>query len=61
MALYIGNSKKLKFILGGHLFNVNFFTSSSQPITNGVRLLSSDGYVLKDSKGLYLTSKKEGE
>lgn len=59
MALYIGNSKKLKFILGGHLFNMNFFTS--QPITNGIRLLSSEGYVLKDSKGLYLTSKKEGE
>ena len=61
MALYVGNSKKLKFNLGGHLLNLNFFTPSSQPITNGVRLLSSEGYVLKDSKGLYLTSKKESE
>lgn len=61
MALYIGNSKKLKICLSGILYNLNFFTSSSQPITNGIRLLSSEGYMLKDSKGLYLTSKKEAE
>lgn len=61
MALYLGNSEKLKFNLNGFLYHLNFFTSSSQSITNGIRLLSSDGYVLKDSKGLYLTSKKESE
>lgn len=59
MALYMGSNKKLKFILGGIIYNLNFYTS--QPITNGIRILSSEGYVLKDSKGLYLTSKKEGE
>lgn len=61
MALYLGNSKKLKIVLGEFKHSVNFFTPSSLPITNGVKLLSSEGYVLKDSNGLYLTSKKEGE
>lgn len=61
MALYLGSSKKLIINLNKSLYNLNFFTTSSHLITNGNRLLSSEGYVLKDSKGLYLTSKKEGE
>ena len=60
MALFLG-SKKKKFNFGRSSFDLNFFTSSSRPITNGIRLLSSDGRTLKDSKGLYLTTKKEGE
>lgn len=29
------------------------------PITNGIRLLSSEGYILTDSNGLYLTAKED--
>lgn len=55
MALYFGNSKVkinsnyLKYIL-------NLY--SSIPIINGVVLKSSDNYILKDSKGLFLTTKE---
>ena len=44
MGLYLGNSENLKV-------NLN------NTITNGIRLLSSDNYTLKDSNGLYLTVK----
>jgi hypothetical protein len=53
MGLYIG-SKKRKISLDGAAFHLNLF--SINPITNGLKLLSSDGYILKDSNGLYLTS-----
>ena len=58
MALYLGSSEKQKVILDGKTYYLNLY--SSAPITNGTRLLSSDGYILKDSSGLYLTF-KEGE
>lgn len=61
MALYLGSSDKLKVNLNGFLLHLNFLTSSSQPVTNGIRLLSSEGYILKDSNGLYLTTQKEDE
>lgn len=57
MALYLGNSEKLKVILNNVVYNVNLY--STAPITNGVRLLSSEGYILKDSNGLYITAKGE--
>lgn len=56
MAVYVGNSEKLKITLGDLACYINFF--SSIPITNGIRLLSSEDYVLKDSNGLYLTTKE---
>ena len=59
MALYLGNSKKLKVNLDGVKYYLNFL--SKIPITNGVRLTSSDGSILKDSNGLYLTTKEESE
>ena len=58
MALYLGNDK-VKVNLNGLLYDVNFH--SEIPITNDIRLLSSEGYILKDSNGLYLTAKKEDE
>lgn len=58
MALYLGNNK-VKINLNGVVYCLNLF--SENPITNGIRLLSYDGYRLKDSNGLYLTTKKEGE
>ncbi len=58
MALYLGNSEKLKINLDDIIYVLNLYSTTS--ITNGVRLLSSEGYILKDSNGLYLTT-KEGE
>lgn len=57
MALYLGSSEKLKINLDGIAYYLNLF--SEIPITNGVRLLYSEGYILKDSNGLYLTTKEE--
>lgn len=59
MALYLGNSEKLKVKLDNIVYNINLFSSTF--ITNGDLLLSFDNYILKDSKGLLLTAKKEGE
>jgi hypothetical protein len=56
MALYLGNSEKLKININNAIYYLNLF--STTPITNGVRLLSSENYILKDSNGLYLTSKE---
>lgn len=58
MALYLGSSGKLKINLNGVIYNLNML--SAEPIINGIRLLSSEGYILKDSNGLYLIA-KEGE
>ena len=59
MALYLGNSNKLKVILNGTVYKFNLF--SGTPITNGIRLLSFDNYILKDSNGVYLTVEKGSE
>lgn len=58
MALYLGSSGKLKVNLNGVIYNLNMLSAES--IINGIRLLSSEGYILKDSNGLYLIA-KEGE
>lgn len=55
MGLYLGNSEKLKVNLNNVIYRFNLFAEI--PITNGIRLLSSDNYTLKDSNGLYLTVK----
>lgn len=55
MSLYLGNSEKLKVNLNNIIYRFKLF--SENPITNGIRLLSSDNYTLKDSNGLYLTVK----
>lgn len=57
MALYLGSSDQQKVILDGVVYRFNLFTST--PITNFIRLLSSDNYTLKDSNGLYLTVKED--
>lgn len=57
MALYVGNSDKQKIILNGVVYNFNLYTTI--PITNFIRLLSSDNYTLKDSEGLYLTVEED--
>lgn len=56
MALYLGESKisinnnRIKYLL-------NLF--SEVPILNGLVLLASEGYLLKDSNGIYLTAKED--
>jgi len=56
MALYLGSEKvnvnlnKIKYIL-------NLFSKTS--ILDGIILLSSDNYILKDSNGLYLIAKED--
>lgn len=57
MALYLGSSEKLKININNVTHYLNLFFEA--PITNGIRLLSSDGYILKDSNGLYITTKEE--
>jgi hypothetical protein len=53
MALYLGEDK-VKINLNGISYCLNLF--SETPITNGIRLLSLESYILKDSNGLYLTA-----
>lgn len=55
MALYLGGNK-VKANLDGFVYCVNLFTATL--ILNGIRLLSSESYILKDSSGLYLTAKE---
>lgn len=56
MALYLG-SDKVKINLENIICHLNLF--STPPITNGVRLLSNDNYILKDLNNLYVTSKED--
>lgn len=56
MALYLGSYGKRKIIINNVVYNLNLF--STTPIINGVKLLSSDNYTLRDSNGLYLTAKE---
>ena len=53
MALHLGNSEKLKVYLNHTQYRLNIY--SSDPIINGIKSLSSDGYILKDLDGMYLT------
>ena len=55
MALHLG-SEKVKLNLNGVLYNLNLY--SSTPIVETIRLLSSEGYILKDSNDLYLVPKE---
>lgn len=56
MALHLGNSKKLKIYLNGVAYCLDVVLKT--PVDRGIRLLSSEGYLLKDSSGLYLTIKE---
>lgn len=57
MALYLGSNKKI-ININGASFNLHIY--ETEPIITGIKLLSSDNYVLKDLNGLYITI-KEGE
>ena len=55
MALYFGSNKQ-KLSSNDSLFRMNFYTTTT--VVNGIALLSSDNYMLKDKNGLYLTAKE---
>lgn len=59
MGLRLGTSEKIKISKGGSLIRLDIYTI--KPITNGVRLLSSEDYTLKDSRGIYITTKEDKE
>lgn len=53
MALYLGNSEKLKINLGDAIYIMNIF--SALPTIEEVILSSSDDCILKDFNELYLS------
>lgn len=55
MALYLGNSQ-VKINLDGITCNLEIYIKT--PTVDIIRLTSSDGFVLKDTNGLYLTPKE---
>ena len=55
MALYFGNDKR-KICLDGIDYSAKLF--SEVDIIDGIMMLSSEGSILKDSTGAYLTVKK---
>lgn len=57
MALYLGNSEKLKINLGDAIYIMKIF--SALPTIEEYILSSSDDCILKDFNGLYLTPKEE--
>lgn len=57
MPLYLGNSQQLKIVINGYLWDMNIY--STNVIVNGILLVSSDNYILKDTNGLYLTAKED--
>jgi hypothetical protein len=60
MAIYLGNSGKLKLSINHNVWRLVIPSSSSSlPIVNGVLLKSFDNYILKDSNGVYLTAKED--
>ncbi len=60
MPLFLGSGEKVKIHQQNNTTILDIYTI--KPITNGDRLLSDENYILKDSKGTYLTAKKgDGE
>ena len=64
MPLQMGDNKKLKIMIGGKAYKMPLSVILNDkliPITNGDLVLDSKDLVLKDSRGFYLTVKKESE
>ena len=56
MTLYLG-SKKVNINLGGTRYKLNLYINPNTPIVNSRNLLTSDGYILKDSNGATIIPK----
>lgn len=56
MGLYLGSNKQ-KLQINNAVVSMHIY--SSTPITNGIVLMSSNNYILKDVNGLFLTVKED--
>lgn len=56
MALYLGESERLKIVINNVVYKLNLYTET--PILNNIKLLSSDNLILLDANGVYLTVKE---
>lgn len=56
MGLYLGSNRQ-KLQINNTVVNMHIY--SSTPITNGIVLMSSNNYMLKDANGLFLTVKED--
>ena len=62
MPLQMGDNKKLKVMIGGKAYKMPLsiiLNDKLIPFTNGDILLENNNLILKDSRGYYLTAKKE--
>ena len=59
MALYLGTNK-VKINLDNMIRKIAVFKDADDILLNGIKLLSFEGYTLKDSNGFYITA-KDGE
>jgi hypothetical protein len=60
----MGDNKKLKIMIGGKAYKMPLsviLNDKLTPFVNGDLLLDSKDLILKDSRGFYLTVKKESE
>ena len=55
MIFHIGSSENLKLKIDGKKYSFNL--PSLIPVTEGIKTLSKDGYILKDADGLYIILK----
>lgn len=56
MGLYLGSNRQ-KLQINNAVVSMHIY--SSTPITNGIVLMSSNNYMLKDINGLFLTVKED--
>jgi hypothetical protein len=56
MVLYLSDGKKYKIWIDGIAYSMNLY--SATPISNDIKLLSTDNFVLTDLNGVYLTVKE---
>ena len=64
MPLQMGDNKKLKIMIDGKAYKMPLSVILNDkliPVTNGDLVLDSKDLILKDSRGFYLTVKKESE
>ena len=59
MAIYLGNGEKLKINFNNT--SCHFIISTPMPELKDTILLSFDNYILKDSNGVYLTTKEDNK
>lgn len=64
MPILLGNNEKLRVMIDGKAYRMPLsviLNDKLTPFTNGDLILDSKDLILKDSRGFYLTVKKESE